>query len=466
MAAIPFAIQHYRHRFLPVAAQRLVNWMPEAQPADAKARVVVLPTPGTVQFANLPQGPIRGVQPMADKLFVVAFTHVYRVNADGSFSDLGTLDDGGPVSMAENGTQCIIVVPETNRAWIATTTDSTLTQITDVDFGTPTSVTVLDGYAVFSQLDSSEFFISAINDALDYDALDFATAETSPDNIVTIRRSQNYIWIFGERSIELWQNLGGEDFPFARNQSLYIERGCAAAFSVAAGFGQVFWLGDDLAVYTNQNLEPLRISTHPIEQEISGYSRIADAIGWVYEQEGHKFYVLSFPFDNVTWVFDVSTGVWHERESFGYSGWRCRFGAAFAGAPMAGDAVTGQIWRIDPTAYDEGGDAIRRLASGTVLAAEGKRVIHRRLQIDMATGVGLASGQGSDPQIWIEFSDDAGQTWSDPVFVPIGRMGEYRTRVQRRRLGAARERAYRLSMSDPVGTAIIQAFVDAEPAAH
>lgn len=466
MPPIPLAIQHYRHRSLPVSAQRVINWMAEAQPADAKARVVTLPTPGVVQFTNMPQGPIRGMQTMAGKLFVVAHTSVHRVDANGTFTTLGTIDDGGPVSMDENGTQCIIVVPETNKAWIATTTAATLTQITDPDFGTPISVTVIDGYAVFAQKDSHEFFISAVNDALSYDALDFASAETRPDNTMTIRRSQNYIWILGERSIELWQNLGGAEFPFARSQSLYLERGCAAAFSVASGFGQVFWLGDDLAVYTNANLEPLRISTHAIEQEISGYAGIADAIGWVYEQEGHRFYVLSFPRDNVTWVFDVATGVWHERESFGYPGWRCRIGTHFAGAPMAGDGITGQIWRIDPTVSSEGGEEIRRLATGTVLASEGRRVLHRRLEIDMETGTGLSAGQGSDPQVWIEYSDDAGRTWTDPDYVPLGKIGEYTARVFLRRLGAARNRVYRVGMSDPVRTAIIQAFVDAEPMAH
>ncbi len=463
---LPFAIQHYRHRSLPVSAQRLVNWFPEAQPADAKARVALLPSPGVVEFTVVPESPIRGAIAMQDKLFVVAGIGVYRIEDNGDVSYLGNVDGGASVSMAENGTQVIIVVPETTTAWIATATGVSVTEITDGDFGSPISVTVLDGYAVFAQEDSAEFFISAINDATTYDALDFATAETSPDNIVALRRSQNYLWIFGERSIELWQNLGGEDFPLARNSGLYIERGCAAGFSVAAGFGRVFWLGDDLCVYTNQNLEPVRISTHPIEQEISGYADIEEAIGWTYEQEGHQFYVLTFPDTRVTWVFDLKSGAWHERESTGYPGWRCRYGTAFAGTTMAGDALNGTIWRIDAAVYDEGGEEIIRLASGTVVSAEGRRVFHRAMEIEMETGVGLVTGQGSDPQILMEFSDDSGRTWSNSRQVTIGAIGQFETRARFTRLGSARFRVYRMRMSDPVATSIMHAFVRADAGAH
>lgn len=464
--SVPFAIQHYRHRSLPVSSQRVINWFAEAQPTDATARVVMLPTPGLVEFANVAlSGPIRGMCAMADRLYVVADDRVYRVAPTGGSANIGMITPGGPVSMATNGTQVITVVPETGEAW-TNTRFGALTPITDGDFLPAISVDVLDGYAVFVKQDSQEFFISALNDATSYDALDFASAEAAPDNLVTVKRVQKYLWLFGEQTTEIWESSGGDLFPFLRSQGMFIQRGCAAAFSVVSAFGRVFWLGDDLVVYMNQDIEPVRISTHPIEQEISGYGGIQNAVAWAYEQEGHQFYVLTFPLDSVTWVFDLRTGVWHERSSFGYDGWRVPLGVEFAGGTFGGDARSGQLWRIDPVARRDGDVEIIRMLTGTSIHSDRKRVRHKSVEMHMETGVGLATGQGSDPLVWLEMSDDSGRTWSNSRYASIGRMGAHQQRARWTRLGAARDRVYRLAVSDPVGTAIIGIEIAAEPLDH
>lgn len=462
MPRLPFAVQAYRHRSLPVSAQRLINWFPEAQPQDAKARVVLLPTPGVVRFVALPVGPIRGMRGMADRLYVVAGINVYRVRADASFELAGSIDDGGPVSMAGNGTQMVIVVPETRKAWVATTT--ALTQITHADFGSPIAVDVIDGYAAFVEADSTQFFLSAINDALTYDALDFASAESSPDNLVTVRRVGRELWLFGERSTEVWNNVGGAaGFPFLRISGGAFDRGCAAAFSVATGGNTVFWVGDDRVIYASENYAGRRISTHPIEQALAGYSIVNDARGWFYEQEGHQFYAVTFPDAGETWTYDRSTGAWHERESEGYGTWRCATGEAFASGVIAGDSRTGDLLRVDTIIYDELGAEIRRQATGAPLHAEGRLIRFAALEADMETGTGLPVGQGAQPKAWLQFSDDGGRTWSNEFWTDLGPQGNYLARARWHQLGAARNRVFRLGMSDPVRTALLAANIDMEP---
>lgn len=459
---LPFALAFYQHRSLPVSAQRLINLFVEKQPPDAKATTALLPTPGLREFADLTAGPIRGLCVMGQYLYVVAGVTVYRVDADGNETSLGTIAGGGPVSMDQDGNYLCIVVPDTFGAWAVDRATETLTKISDPDFLGATSVCVIDGYFIFSKPNSTEFFLSALNDPTTFDALDFASAEGSPDNIVAASRVGRDLWLFGETSAEVWSNVGATDFPFLRVSGGFIQRGTSARFSITSRLGTAVWLGDDRVVYTAAGVQPQRISTHALEQAIGGYERVDDAVGYIYEQEGHVFYVLSFPSAGDTWVYDFASGAWHERESEGLGVWRAALGVAFAGAVIAGDNATAKLWRVDPTYAYEDDAQIIRVATGTAFHAEGKKVFFSRLTAEFETGVGLVTGQGSSPVAWLAWSDDGGRTWGNAAEASLGAIGQYRTRVEWRRLGSARHRVFRLQWSDPVYTTLIAADVEAE----
>lgn len=462
MPRIPFALQSYRHRSVPVSAQRLINWFPEQEPRDAKAPVICMPTPGLVEFFEPEVGALtRGLHVMGSYLYGVIGQAVWRIDVNGDGLNLGNITSGGAVSMDDNGLQLVIVVPETGEAWVVTT--STLTQISDPDFLGATAVTCVDGFHVFSRPNSTQFFISDLNDATAYDPLAFASAEGSPDNLIAPMRVGRELWLFGERSTEIWSNTGGSPMPFSRITGAYVDRGIAARFSLATRNNQVLWLGEDRVVYRNDGANPTRISTHAIEQAFAGYDTVSDARGWIYEQEGHSFYVLHFPDAGDTWVYDIATQSWHERESEGYGTWRCIDGTPFAGAIIGGDAQNGRLYVIDPTVSDELGDPIIRTAIGPVAQNEGRRMSFHSVEVDMETGVGLQTGQGSDPVVWLSYSDDAGRTWSNQIERPLGRVGKYRNRVIFNRLGMSRARVLKLEMSDPVRTTLIAANIDAEP---
>lgn len=461
---LPLGLGSYQHRSLPLSAQRLINWQAEVQPPTAKGRSALIPTTGCTLHATVGGTGVRGVAVQADGLIAVIGDHVYEAKADGSITDRGTIDPGGPVSMDTNGEQMAIVMPETRQAFICPRTGP-IEEITDPDFQGATSVTCMDGFHIFSSPDSREFFISALRDATSYDALDFASKEGLPDNLVAVQRVGRELWLFGEQSIESWTN-GGGDFPFQRAFGAVIEVGCAARHSVATADGTPFWIADDISARMGNGLTPQRISTHAIEQAWAGYLTVSDARAWCYVQEGHVHYVVTFPTAQRTWVYDVTTQQWHERESEGYRGiWRCITGTQFAGGVFAGDAKVGNIYVLDPTRGDENGDAIVRVAIGTPFHAEGKQLFFRRLDIDMETGIGHQHGQGSDPKLWLSVSDDGGRTFQNERWADIGRAGEFRRRVTFRRLGSARERVFRLQMSDSVYTTIVAANFEADSGA-
>jgi len=461
---LPFAAQSYTHRSLPISAQRMLNCYAEPQPPDASARLTIMPSPGLRPLAEVDSLAWRGGHVMGTDLFAVVGAAVYRLTTAGIWFNLGAIPAGGPVSLDSNGEKLVVVVPDTTEAFIVDRSTGAITQITDAYFLGAVSVTVIDGYFIFVKPNSGEFYLSALNDPSTGNPLDFAAAEGAPDNLRVGARVGRDLWLFGERTIEVWSNSGATDFPFLRVSGGFISRGTAAAASVAQRLGGAVWLGDDRCVYTAQGVTPQRISTYAMEQAIAGYARVDDAEAWIYELEGHAFYVLTFPDAGDTWVCDLTAqAIWHERESEGLGIWRARLGVAFAGGVVAGDAVDGRVWLLDPTFGFEGEAQIIRVATGTAFHSEGRKVFFSRLAAEFETGVGLVTGQGNEPVAWLRWSNDAGRTWSEDSFVSLGPIGAYRTRAEWRRLGSARQRVFRLQWSDPVYTTIVAIDVDAEP---
>lgn len=465
MPRLPMPVQAYRHRYLDISAQRLVNWFAEQEPRDAKSPVVLLPTPGLRLFATLPTGPVRGMHVYGAHLYCVSGAAIYKVSVDGSVSFIGDIADGGPVSMDDNGEQLGIVVPDTGQMWWVELSNDTLTQVTDEDFVSASSIAVVNGFAICPRVDTN---IMAASDAADmsaWDGLAWASANAESDNVMRVLNIDGNLWVFKERTMEIWAGSTTADpvFPFERQSGGTISRGTAARFSVVSRGGVPFWLGDDRVVYKGDSRQPTRISTHAIEQAIGGYDVVGDARAFIYEQEGHVFYVLSFPSGGDTWVYDLITQTWHERESEGvlYGGtWRVAQAIAYGGAIIGGNKVDGRLYVVSPTVYSDAGAEIIRDAAMAPILNEGKRVFFNQFDLDLQPGVGLPAGQGSDPQVWLLWSDDGGHTWSNEYQRGIGRIGQYLKRVIWRGLGSSRTRTFRIRMSDPVGTTLMAANID------
>jgi hypothetical protein len=216
-----------------------------------------------------------------------------------------------------------------------------------------------------------------------------------------------------------------------------------------------------------QGYQPQRVSTHAVEYAIGQMSVISDAVAYTYQQEGHSFYVLNFPTAGQTWVYDASTDQWHERAwrdpLLGTLGrHRAQVHMAFAGENIVGDWETGNLYRLDLDTYSDNGAPIVRTRRCAHIASGGGWQFFSSLQLIMETGVGLASGQGSDPQAMLRWSDDGGLTWSSEAWVSMGRMGEYKRRALWRRLGKGRDRVFEVTITDPVKAVIVDAVLQVE----
>ena len=469
MPQIQWAVQSYRARALPLSAQRIVNLYAEQAPKDAKSPVVLYGTPGIKSFADsVGNGPIRGAHNFDGTLFAVSGSELYEVDSLGVATNRGTINTTtGPVSMSHNqaSTKQLIIVDGTD-GWIYTASGG-LVQITDGDFFASDVVDFQDQYFILNRAGTGQFFISNLNDGTAYLATDIATAEGDPDNLISLISNRRELWLYGASTIEVWYNSGDADFPFQRFEGGTIERGCAAAFSVAEDDNALFWLAEDRIFYRADGYLPQRISQHGIEEALRKYTIVSDACAFIYTMGGHKFYVCTFPAEDVTWVYDITTGLWHERQSVDIGRWRVSAYVSVYGKHLVGDFVNGRIGELDLDTYQEWGATMQGQATGPVVYADRQRIFHNRFEIDIEAGTGLTSGQGSDPQVWLDYSDDGGHTFSArKTFRSMGKIGAYGQRLRWLRLGQSRQRIYRLTVSDPVKRSFIAAHLDAEAGDH
>lgn len=465
----PILGSSYVARSVNAADSRMVNLFPEIVPEGGKESAFLQRCPGLSLLLTIGDGPIRGLWQFGDYMYVVSRDKLYKVATDYAFSEVGTISGvNEPVSMADNGTQLFVACNGPSYIYNAST--DTFGRIVDEDFPGAVTVGYLDGYFVFNEPNSQRIWCTSILDGTSIDPLDFASAEGSPDGVVGILSTFREWWVFGTNSIEVWYDAGSADFPFQRLQGGYIEIGCDAPFSIVKLDNSIFWLGKDSRgngiIYKANGYTPQRISTHAIEWQIQQYDTLSDAIGYSYQQDGHSFYVLTFPNGNCTWVYDASTQAWHERASFSNGSFgrhRSNCQVFFNNNVIVGDYLNGNVYILDLNVFSDSDYPQKWLRSWRALPTGTnnlKRQSHHSLQLDCETGVGLNSGQGVDPQVMLRWSDDGGHTWSNSHWVSIGRIGNYGSRAIWRRLGMTtklRDRVYEISGTDPVKINIVGA---------
>jgi hypothetical protein len=282
------------------------------------------------------------------------------------------------------------------------------------------------------------------------------------------------MWIFGSKSAEVWYTSGSSDDPsdvFSRNNQGIFDIGTSARYSVATNSNSVFWLGSNAQgagiVWMASGFQPQRISNHAIENIIGGLTSIDDARGFCYQQEGHFFYVLNFITGNKTLVYDVTTGLWHERAYWNtgdgkFYYWNVIATAYNNGRVIAGSARDGKIFELSLDYYSDNGSEIRRERTGSHIHQDRRRMFFKSFEIDSQRGVGLTTGQGSDPVAMLQMSDDGGETWSNERYSSPGKKGKYRTSMDWNRLGSSRDRVFKLAVSDPVKWIITGASINVE----
>ena len=471
------------------------------------------PTPGLTVFAPPPVAArARGIyRATTGDLFVVAGATLYFVGSDGTVTALGALaDKATPVSMSDNGL-VLVIVDGSSTGYVVDLTVTAAAKpfgpIRDPHFLGADRVDYLDTYFVFNNPGTTQFFISlslpdfammtsaaasSTTAGMAFDSLDIAGKTGSADQLVTIIAVHDTLWLIGALTTEIWYNSGAADFTFERSSGAFVEHGCVARYSVAKQDISAFWLSQDreghCIVVRGTGYEAVRISTHSIEATFQAYaatSRVDDAIGYCYQQQGHAFYVITFPSADATWAYELQTGQWHELAWTDVNGTLRRHraaGCAFAyDQNLVVDWQNGTVYQLDPANMTDAGNPIVRIRTFPHMISDGRRVSYKSFIVDMQTGNMPASqndvpvledfsadfafdfGPILDPgrnQISLRWSDTRGATWSNPISQDVGGSGDYQKSILFQRLGMGRDRVFEISWLCPLPTALNGAFVE------
>lgn len=266
---IPFVGGAYALSSPNQSSQRCINWMVEQTEQGGATKTALVPTPGLLLYDSVGTGPIRGTLVFENRMYVISGNEVYAFTGNSSVL-LGTiLTSTGVVSMDVNGPQVMLV--DGTAGYIITIATQVLAQITDTDFPNGVRcVCCLQNFFIVGADGTQQFEISSPLDGFTWNGLDFASKEGAPDPIVGMIADHSELWLIGSKDAEVWAYTGNTDFPFERNQGVFIQQGTCSPNVICRMDNSIFWLGQSEngagIVWRAVGYTPSRISTYAIEQ--------------------------------------------------------------------------------------------------------------------------------------------------------------------------------------------------------
>lgn len=452
--------QTHKSRSTPLSAQVTQNFYAElVDNPSAKASYVLMPFPG-MKLLGGGDGKDRGTFFHKNTLYHVTGTTLYDVSPSGVHASLGTIP--GSARCIFDGINDNIVIASQGRVfqW----NGATVAEVADVDLESPNSVAHLNSQILYDG-DGGRFASSDVGDASSIDALNYATAESNADDLVRVYTHDQYLYTLGDKTVETWWNSGVGKPPFDRVEGGTMEVGLGALHSVASNDIYMYFLGDDSHVYRVQGTQAQAVTSLAIHHEIAGYATVSDAIGFCFTMEGQSWYCLILAGQSRSFLFSEQTG-WSDISSNGGRTYANSYAYAFR-KHIVSDYRNGNLYEWDLNTFDDGGDPIIRVRDtgplhGGLVGAPGLSVEMNSFELIMETGTGLLSGQGEEPKVSLQFSDDGGKSWSTEMWANVGKKGQFQREVRWNALGSFFERILRVKCSDPVFFSIHSAAAELE----
>lgn len=437
------------------ASQRSINlYMQQVEGLGEDRPYILASALGLVRLADM-GADVRGSYCAGNRWFVVAGSKLYEVTEAGVKTERGTLLTASGFVGMKHGRDQLVIVDGAN-GYVYRLNTGVFERITAAGWRGSNWVDELDGYFVFVDPDTDQFYLSAIDDASKIDALDFSSADTQPDNIITHRVRKRELILIGSTSMEIWVNSGDADFPLVRYNSTPIDVGIVSGRAVAIAADGLVWVGQTDRgsgyVYELQGHQPVRISTQAVEEALAG-ADLSQCSMWTYHAAGNEFVAINAPGMETTWVWDFSSRQWHERGELVNGAWT-PFRAQFLTFVNASHyAAAGQhLYKLAGYAVD-GAPLVRERTWPHLMAPSFEPISYRGLEVACTTGNGGT--------MTLEISNDGGHVWNAPLLRSLGAIGRYMQRVRWLGLGSARDRVFRLRCTDAVPLAIYAAAVDA-----
>lgn len=488
--------------------QQCINFYPEVDQQNPKEVLALLGCPGLAQLCAVGSGapgfnasmtvwpqpsavtnlPVRGFWelPGGTTALTVIAGFCYLITTSNptatSFPTLTLTQVGqlltttGQVCIRDNNAGGYAVIVDGPYGYLYNIATRAFSQITDPAFLGADRVAYIDGWWIFNRPGTQTFYTNFPQFGTGFNGTYFALKDGAPDNLVTIIENKQQLWLIGDKTTEIWYDAGGQYFAFQRLFGTLLQSGCKAKHSVsrynADGQDCLIWFGrserGENVILRTHGFNTATISTPAFGDEVATYPITSDAIGYTYQEDTHEFYVLTFPTADVTWVYDNQSKLLHKRASYdpyaqALHRHRSNCFMNFAGMRIVGDYQNGAIYQLTRSAYTDAGWPIyaKRRSPHIWDKDERGRVFVASLEVEFRTGSGNQSGLGSNPVVNLSISRDGGQTFNQPYPMPLGTVGQNKTRAMWRRLSFARDNVVDITVTDPVNRDIVGATLRA-----
>lgn len=430
-------------RYPQLSSQILQNMFLETHPEPGMPPVA-LSFPGKKLF-SIGSGADRGMHLVSETLYKVSGTSLEKIASSGTRTALATIPGSGRVSFADDGSNIYAVTGGSIYRWDG----SSISTVTQGSVSNPQSIDYINKQFIISG-DNGLFATSDAGDGTTYNALNFAEAESKPDDLLRIFVFKQLVYLIGKKSIEVWYNSGVGNPPFDRQDTSLIDIGSVARFSVSASKQFMYWIGDDNQVYQAVGASARVISDYATHQAISKMAVVSDAFGQVLTLDGHVFYVITFPTENKTFFYDEALSYWGALSYGMFGGRDISNGYIFAYRKnLVSDYRNGNLYELDSATFTDNGDSVMRKRVTLPIDGNGRDVVLKDLILHCEKGVGIATGQGSDPTVMVELSRDRGKTWESLDWRSLGEMGDYTKEVRWKALGRAKSFTFAIKYTDP-----------------
>lgn len=353
-------------------------------------------------------------------------TKLVEVSATGTVTTLGDVGGTGLVTFDYSFDRLAIASGGNLFYWYG----STLTQVTDPDLGTVLDVAWVDGY--FMTTDGEFLVVTELSDPTQVNPLKYGSSEADPDPVVALLKLRNEIYALNRNTIEVFDNVGGDFFPFQRIDGAQVQKGTVGTHACCVFLEQVAFVGggrnEAPGVYVASNATANKISTQEIDQILLGYdeSTLAGIKLEARNDRSHQHLYVHLP--DRTIVFDAAATqalgqpVWFTLTTSlaGFSQYRARNLVWAYNRWLVGDPTSTTVGYMDNAISTHYGQDVRWEFGTTILYNGGKGVIINELELVALTGrVALSD----NPQISTSYSVD-GQVWSQSKYISAGQIGD------------------------------------------
>jgi hypothetical protein len=418
----------------------------------------------------------------------VSGNQVYQISGADAIpvSIVGTMGtSSGPVSISDNGIS-VIIVDGTTTYYTFDIGTFVLNTNTSPNFYGANQVTFQDGYFILNWTGTNKIFISDLY-STNFLALNYAAKAGYPDPVVGLISNAREVFIYGTQTSETWYDQGASgSTPFVREDGKNTQIGCISAQTIVPLAGTIYYLGQNpqggAIVYFMNGYTPTRISNHALENSLAALGDLSTSYAYGIQWQGHYWYVLQATGANWTWVFDIgaisdvnpNNGQWTKFTTTQSNNLQGPFAGmahcVLNGSHLVFDAA-GNLYTLDQKTYVDqiGGTpaVLKRQRTSPHVSNNLNRIFYKLFQADFFTGQGLVNNgtnpeNAVNPSAFLEYSDDGGQTWSEALQGDLGAIGRYKARCRFSALGSARDRVFRLTVTDPVEANLAIVAIDFE----